>query len=142
MIESVQYDKNGAIVAVIDGKKLFIPDKPGNRHRQMIAEWEAQGNTITPYTPPPPTIEDYYIAIQKHIDSVAQQKNYANALSIASYVTSTNSVWKGEAEAFIAWRDAVWQYAYQELAKVQGGQRQQPTVEGFVTELPLIVWPA
>ena len=53
MIESARYIKSGSIIAVIDGVQVIVPDDMGNRHRQMIAEWEAQGNTIAPYEPPP-----------------------------------------------------------------------------------------
>jgi hypothetical protein len=33
---------------------MSIPDDMGNRHRQMIADWEDAGNTIPPYIAPPP----------------------------------------------------------------------------------------
>ena len=48
-----QWTADGAIAAVIDGEQWVVPDDMGNRHRQMIAEWEAQGNTIEPHVPPP-----------------------------------------------------------------------------------------
>lgn len=47
------YTESGSIDATIDGQRLTIPDVAGNRHRQMIAEWEAEGNTIPAYVPPP-----------------------------------------------------------------------------------------
>lgn len=50
--------------------------------------------------------------------------------------------WKAEAEAFVAWRDAVWAYALQELARVVDGEREPPTIDGFIGELPKINWPA
>ena len=53
MIESARYTKSGSIIAVIDGVEMTVPNDMGNRHRQMIAEWEAEGNTIEPYVPPP-----------------------------------------------------------------------------------------
>lgn len=53
------YTQNGSISATIDGILMTVPDDPANRHRQMIAEWEAQGNTIPPYVPPtPPALSD------------------------------------------------------------------------------------
>jgi len=52
MIENVSYTANGTINATIDGEDYMIPDLPGNRFRSMIAEWEAEGNTIAPYEPP------------------------------------------------------------------------------------------
>ena len=48
------YTASGSIEVTIDGQTAFVPDDPANRHRQMIAEWEAQGNTIPLYVAPPP----------------------------------------------------------------------------------------
>jgi hypothetical protein len=66
---------------------------------------------------------------------------FRDGVTLASYVASTNPQWAAEAQAFVAWRDAVWAYSYTELAKVQAGQREQPTVEDFLTEIDQIVWP-
>lgn len=88
-----------------------------------------------------PKAEDYSAAIQGHVDATAQAREYADGVTLASYANSTNATWAAEAQAFISWRDAVWAYAYQELAKVQSGQRPVPTVAQIVSELPAIVWP-
>ncbi|WP_297105114.1 hypothetical protein [uncultured Devosia sp.] len=47
------YTERGSISATIDGILMTVPDDPTNRHRQMIAEWEAEGNAIPAYEPPP-----------------------------------------------------------------------------------------
>ncbi|MFD1330273.1 hypothetical protein [Mycoplana ramosa] len=80
-------------------------------------------------------------AIQKHIDATAIQRLFRDGVTLASYVASTNPQWAAEAQAFVAWRDAVWAYAYAELEKVLTGQRPQPTVEAFLSEIDPIVWP-
>lgn len=56
MIEVHGYsdEQNSAITAVIDGVFSSIPNDLANSHRQVIAEWEANGNTIPPYSPPAP----------------------------------------------------------------------------------------
>lgn len=48
------YTKSGAIRVIFAGdeNESMVPDSMANRHRQMIAEWEAEGNTIPPYVPP------------------------------------------------------------------------------------------
>jgi len=95
--------------------------------------------------PAPPTLEDYRAAIRAHVDATAQARNYDNAVSCASYVNSTNPQWAAEAQAFVAWRDAVWAYVFAELAKVENGQRPQPAIEEFVGELTAAVpmeWPS
>lgn len=91
---------------------------------------------------PPPTLDDYRVAVQVQVDTVARQRGYDSAVSCASYKDSTISQWVAEAAAFISWRDSVWTYALAELAKVEGGQRSQPTIEDFLSELPAISWPA
>lgn len=52
------YLEDGSIVAVIDNVSLFIPDQQSNRHREMLASWEEDGNIIEPYSPPPVPIPD------------------------------------------------------------------------------------
>ncbi|HEV7337009.1 MAG TPA: hypothetical protein VGO06_13640 [Bosea sp. (in: a-proteobacteria)] len=91
---------------------------------------------------PIPTLDDYRRAIQSHVDATPQQRAYDSGVTCSSYVNSTNPTWAAEAAAFVAWRDAVWAYAYTELAKVEGGTRPQPSVADIVAELPAMVWPA
>lgn len=86
-------------------------------------------------------IDDYRRAIQAHVDAAAQARQYDSGITCASYLGSTNSGWAAEATIFVAWRDAVWTYAYTELANVQAGQRGAPTVEAFLAELPPLIWP-
>lgn len=50
------YTRLGSIEATIDGMRLTIPDNMGNRHRQMIGEWEEAGNTIPAFEAPPEPI--------------------------------------------------------------------------------------
>ena len=47
------YTESGAIRVVFDGSESesVVPDDMTNRHRRMIADWEAEGNTIPPYVP-------------------------------------------------------------------------------------------
>lgn len=46
------YTEDGCINATIDGIHIIVPNVPSNRHRKMISEWEAQGNTIPAYEAP------------------------------------------------------------------------------------------
>jgi hypothetical protein len=90
---------------------------------------------------PSPTITDYENAIQNLVDETAREKQFRDGVTLASYIGSTKPKWAAEAQAFVAWRDNVWFYAYGELAKVRAGQRPQPTVEQFLTEIAPIAWP-
>lgn len=87
------------------------------------------------------TITDYENAIQNLVDRTARERQFRDGVTLASYIGSTKAKWAAEAQAFVAWRDSVWFYAYGELAKVQAGQRQQPTVEQFIDEIAPIAWP-
>ncbi|EKJ97198.1 hypothetical protein C241_02829 [Bradyrhizobium lupini HPC(L)] len=89
----------------------------------------------------PVTITDYENAIQNLVDETAREKQFRDGVTLASYIGSTIPKWAAEAQAFVAWRDNVWRYSYGELAKVQAGQRQQPTVDQFLTEIAPIAWP-
>lgn len=108
---------------------------------EMLAAHGITVGEVPPPEPGPPTLEDYRIAIQAHVDATAQERQYDNGVSCASYVNSTVQQWAAEAAAFVAWRDAVWAHAFTELDKVLNEERPQPTVEEFLLELPAMQWP-
>lgn len=112
--------------------------------KQAQSLWEAHHDEII--NPPviviPPTVDNFVAAIKQNFDTVAQEKQFDGEVSIATYVTSLNEQWKAQADTFIAWRDSVWQYAYQEFAKFQNGERPMPSISDFIKELPVIQWPA
>ena len=88
-----------------------------------------------------PKEADYAAAVQAHVDAAAQSRGYRDGFALAGYATSTVPTWAAEAAAFVAWRDAVWVYAHEQLALVQAEARAQPPVEDLVAELPAIDWP-
>jgi hypothetical protein len=102
---------------------------------------EREEQDWTPLPAPPSTLEEYQSAIQSMVDGTARSKQFNDGVTLASYAASTVGPWAAQANIFVAWRDSVWQYAYSELGKVQVGEREQPTVEAFLLELPQIVWP-
>lgn len=134
------YNEIGFIIRERDG--AYIPNDPTNRDYQEAMAAVDAGDVIEPFSPPPLTVEVYRAAIQTYVDDVARARQYDNGISCASYKDSTNATWAAESAAFIAWRDAVWLYAFGELDKVQNGQRPQPTVQDFLAELPEITWPS
>lgn len=88
-----------------------------------------------------PTMADYQAAIDGLVQSTARTRNYNDAASCASYVSSGVAGWRAEAEAFVAWRDQVYLETFETLAAVQAGAP-APSVEEFVGSLPAIEWPA
>ncbi|EJC75573.1 hypothetical protein Rleg10DRAFT_5793 [Rhizobium leguminosarum bv. trifolii WSM2012] len=99
-----------------------------------IAQYQADATVA-------PKVEDYQSAIQAMVDQRARDKLFNDGVTMASYIASTVKPWADQAQAFVAWRDSVWQHSYLELAKVQAGEREQPTIDQFLAELPEIVWP-
>jgi hypothetical protein len=88
------------------------------------------------------TQADFERAIQARVDGAAHFKLFRDGVTLASYVASTNPQWAAQAQAFVEWRDHVWEYAYAELAKVHDGERRQPSIDEFLGELPMIEWPS
>jgi hypothetical protein len=85
--------------------------------------------------------------LQNLIDNTASQKQYADGVSCASYVSSTNVTWRSQAVAFIAWRDSVFNYVYSQLPLYQNGSLGIPDMtqpgwfETLAQSLPPMVWP-
>ncbi|MGG7581042.1 hypothetical protein [Rhizobium sp. Nf11,1] len=128
---------NAPGILTVDGVLTGWPEALGDipteeEQEEILAEYEAFLSA--------PTIADYQTAIQEMVDETARGKQFNDGVTLASYANSTNPEWAGQALAFIAWRDQVWLYAYAELEKVQSGEREQPTVEQIIAELPLIAW--
>lgn len=80
-------------------------------------------------------------AIQSHLDTTAQERNYDNIMSLCTYATSTNAKFAAEGQAGVEWRDAVWSACYQMLAEVESGTRTVPTEDELIAELPVLTWP-
>lgn len=79
-------------------------------------------------------------AVQEHMDSTARERNYDDIQSVCTYALSTNPKFKAEAEACIAWRDAVWTYCYTVIDDVMSGKRAVPTAQELINELPKLDW--
>jgi len=84
----------------------------------------------------------YLAQLRTLIDGVARQRNYDDAISCLSYLSSTNGAWKLESETFSAWRDAAWTYLYAQQVLILDKTRAIPTIEQLNAELPVIVWPS
>lgn len=85
-------------------------------------------------------IREYSRALQNYIDDVARGKNYENGFTCATYVNSTNEVWKQEAQAFVTWRDLCWEYALDIYEQVENGIIPAPTLESFLSDIPAFNW--
>lgn len=79
--------------------------------------------------------------VQQHMDIVAQERNYDNIISCTTYATSQNPKFSAEGQAAVEWRDNVWVECYQILDDVKAGNRDIPTEEELIAELPTLTWP-
>lgn len=121
-------------IEITDGQWTELIDNTGRR------KWvDGQIITVEPSTAPP-TITDYENAIQNLVDGTARDRQFRDGVTLASYIGSTIPKWAAEAQAFVEWRDTVWQYVYQQLEQFQLGLREQPSVADFLTEIPVIDW--
>jgi hypothetical protein len=103
---------------------------------------ECEDAPIT-YQPPPITLKDYDIAVEKHLDSVADAAGYYDPLGripnidrACAYAAYENE-YQAESQAFVAWRASVWAKAYEIQQSVENGERDQPTIEELISELPV-----
>ena len=78
-------------------------------------------------------------AIDVHVEAQAHALQYNGAAHLASYAASTVPEWAAEAQAFVAWRDDVWQAAIAMLADAEASG-EVPSVEDVLAALP--EWPA
>jgi len=80
---------------------------------------------------------EYILSIQSFMDKKAQEKGYDNIVSACSYTGYPNA-FQEEAVIFGTWRSEVWKYSYEQLALILSGNREIPSVSGFLEELPVL----
>ena len=120
---------------------------PSQWHRQTDVEREIDGDVVKEkpvFEPMPPEQikERLRRAVEDHVDETARERDYSSAVSLASYTASTREPWAAEAQAFVQWRDDVWEYVFARLAAVETGEDEPPeSAETFIQDLPAMVWP-
>jgi len=81
-------------------------------------------------------------AVQAELDAQARAYGYDSIASAVSYAEEPAvPKFQREGQALRAWRSVVWAACYQLLAEVQAGDREEPTREELVAELPVYVAP-
>ena len=74
------------------------------------------------------------------LDAKAQELEYDDGFTLATYATSTKERYRNQANQFIAWRDNVWDKCYEILNAFQSGEIEMPTVEYVLERLPNLEW--
>ena len=78
--------------------------------------------------------------VQDYMDKTVQQRGYDNIQSACSYANSTDTIFRAEGLACLAWRDNCWRKCYEIQAAVVAGTHSIPTAEELVEELPELIW--
>ena len=81
--------------------------------------------------------DQYTAAVQKALNSFAQQKGYDNIVSACSYVTSTNPQFAAEAAHCVKLRDETWIQAHALIGKIKGGALPATSTKEFLAMLPV-----
>lgn len=122
---------------------------PYQRGRWDSVKWiveTAKGDPVdTTVTPKetPVAAKEYVSAIQQYMDSAAQASGYDSMQTAVTYAEEpVVPKFQLEGLAFRAWRSLVWDYAYEQLAQVEAGLKEQPTIEDVILALPKLVLPA
>lgn len=122
---------------VVPGWSMVDVEVPANFTCSAYT-WSGTELVVKPPVVVYPTVEEYTVAVQAHLDSKAKAKNYDDIVSVCSYAGAANP-FQAEGIAFVAWRGSVWAKCYEIMALVQSGQRTAPTIEELIAELPDLV---
>jgi hypothetical protein len=149
-IRYVTYNSDG----VLDGCYLQVPPESHEGilievDEQTAATWvQYRANAardgvelLPPAQQAPLTEADYVAFMQSVLDAKPGERKYDGILSLCTYATSTNPRFAAEGQAGVVWRDAVWAFGYDLLAKVQASQAPAPTLDELAAMLPTMEWP-
>jgi len=127
------------------------PTAPPKLSGTQVARWTGSGWEKLASAPvietPAPPVEDvtklYESAVQARLNAAAIAAKYDSIENAVSYAEEPAvPKFQNDGKAFRTWRSLVWAYAYEQLALVLAGEREQPTVEAFLLELPVLERPA
>ena len=103
---------------------------------QQLGQWEIEYNT---HKIKADLIENFTKLVQNHLDLEAQKAGYDSIHTAVTYANEDSVVkFQGEGILLRSWRSLVWEKCYQILADVEAGDRDQPTEEELILELPTI----
>ena len=141
-IKTVKEQENGWLV----NNSMFVPNDEGNRHYKDIKEW------LKDNTPEPEFTDEEILrqkqkaidnAIQETLDKKAQEFRWddmksarAGAMSIKDTDSDIVRNMKENAQKLTDWYYEVWAYASQLEADVKSGNREIPTVNEVLEEMP------
>ena len=84
--------------------------------------------------------EHFTKLVQDFMDKTAQTRGYDNIASACSYANSTDTTFRAEGQACLAWRDSCWRRCYNIEDSVKAGLAAIPTDEALLSMLPALEW--
>jgi len=121
---------------------VIEPASPVEENGQWFERWEQRLMTPDEQTEQVQTqVAQYAAALDTFLDSTAQADRWDNRITCALRAGYPNP-WQERAIAFGTWMDACYTAAYQIMDDVLNARRAQPTIEEFLTELPVFEWTA
>ncbi|WP_162874434.1 hypothetical protein [Pseudomonas viridiflava] len=103
---------------------------------------ENDGPPPDPVLPPSRLMEVFRTAIQKHLDAAAVVVGYDDIKTAVTYAEEPAvPKFQAEGQALRAWRSRVWDYCFAQIAAVHTGERELPSADMLIAELPALVMP-
>ena len=79
--------------------------------------------------------------VQNYMDNKVKERNYDSVHTcIGTYIDSPVKKFADEAKAVKDWVSYVWEKCYARIDEVKAGERELPTEETLIEELPELVW--
>jgi hypothetical protein len=157
MITLYLWDEQGIYTGTADADdaapmpERSTPTKPMKLTGTQVAQWQGGAwakLSARPAVPEPELSQEpsaaeisklYENAVQAKLDGAAQTARYDSIATAVSYAEEPAvPKFQADGRAFRTWRSLVWAYAYEQLAKVLAGEREQPTIDAFLLELPAL----
>jgi hypothetical protein len=120
-------------IGFIEHSEIATSDELGDDAVNALAEFFAP-ETIKQ------TEQRFLRLAQDHLDRVARSRDYYDCARLCGFTTSMNPVFKAEAQAGVAFRDAVWEYCIKLLEDVTNGLIAIPDEKTFIADMPDIKW--
>lgn len=147
MATYIEKDETGAIIAHADWQF------PGSESVDfdVVRGWDGSLYKVGDEPAlPEPSIEErtehLRAAIQNHLDTFVQTRNYDDIKSACTYAMSSVEKFRIEGQYAVDMRDATWSKAYELLAEylagIAAGTMGFPTAEEILSQLPALEWPA
>jgi hypothetical protein len=133
---SVEYDIDSQYLEEID------PELIGSTWTQQwqVRNYDTQTTTARKAIRQAQREAEYITALEAHYDAKAREKRYDNRYTCALRAGYAGP-FQAEGTAFAVWMDNCNALAYQILAEVLDNERETPTIDELIAEMPIMVWP-